>query len=466
MEQYDVFICHASEDKESLVRPLARALEGEHVAVWFDEFTLRPGDSLRRSIDIGLTRSRFGVVVLSRSFFAKGWPQRELDGLVAREMVEDRRLVVPIWHGVTTDDVCAFSPPLADVLAVRSDSGLDHVVSELMRVVRPKASPLIVARDILFDYGLEPPVVTDEWWLDMVAVSNWLSPWGFVPDCGEWGPWSFPLPDDSTAQGKGERIAWAALQMAWCDAAKEARLSQLTPPDQVLTFIESHPGLTETCHAYPHFLAAYMPQLTIPGLGGPFEEDFDTYLERDRSMHDGLSGARSGTALTTTGDTPGCSESIALHDPEFGNLKASHVACTFVQGELNGPPCRIYEYMDYAVWLLSAQGDSWLPQRVRAYLLEGMKQWPVWPWYDRFREDKEFGVSEYPGMGALCRALMEGTIVSGRELAEPEHADLLQRIMASCALLDLPESAEVLTERFVREGFIDAYMRDRKNTSS
>lgn len=66
---YDVFICHASEDKEDFVRPLAEALRQENVEVWYDEFTLRLGDSIRRSIDKGLKQSRFGLVVLSKGCF-------------------------------------------------------------------------------------------------------------------------------------------------------------------------------------------------------------------------------------------------------------------------------------------------------------------------------------------------------------------------------------------------------------
>ena len=76
---YDAFISHASEDKDSLVRPLAEALRDHHVEVWYDELSLQVGDSLRRSIDRGLAKSRFGVVVLSPAFFAKEWPQWELE---------------------------------------------------------------------------------------------------------------------------------------------------------------------------------------------------------------------------------------------------------------------------------------------------------------------------------------------------------------------------------------------------
>ena len=67
-KEYDVFISHASEDKEAVVRPLANALRQKGVRVWYDEFELKIGDSLRRKIDQGLSKSRFGIVVISRSF--------------------------------------------------------------------------------------------------------------------------------------------------------------------------------------------------------------------------------------------------------------------------------------------------------------------------------------------------------------------------------------------------------------
>jgi hypothetical protein len=68
---YDVFVSHASEDKAAVVTPLANALKQRGLSVWFDHFELRIGDSLRRKIDAGISRSRFGIVVLSPAFFAK-----------------------------------------------------------------------------------------------------------------------------------------------------------------------------------------------------------------------------------------------------------------------------------------------------------------------------------------------------------------------------------------------------------
>lgn len=133
--QWDVFIAHASEDKESFVRPLAEKLISQGLHVWFDEFTLRVGDSLRRSIDSGLGHSRFGIVVISPSFLAKEWPQRELDGLTSRE-ADGNKVILPVWHEIGFEEVRRSSPILADRLAVKSIDGLDRVVEELLRAIQ------------------------------------------------------------------------------------------------------------------------------------------------------------------------------------------------------------------------------------------------------------------------------------------------------------------------------------------
>lgn len=140
MAEWDVFISHASEDKEDFARPLAEGLRARGLKVWFDEITLTVGDSLRRSIDRGLAHSRFGIVVISPNFMRKEWTQKELDGLVGRE-VAGTKVILPVWHGVTTDEIRAYSPILADRFAVSSDKGLEHVISELMRAIRRSEEP-------------------------------------------------------------------------------------------------------------------------------------------------------------------------------------------------------------------------------------------------------------------------------------------------------------------------------------
>ena len=117
-EDWDVFISHASEDKDAFVRPLAQALAQLGVKVWYDEFTLEVGDSLSRSIDQGIAHSRFGLVVISEAFILKKWPARELQGLVARDIGGEQKVILPIRHGISTQAVLEFSPPLADTFAL------------------------------------------------------------------------------------------------------------------------------------------------------------------------------------------------------------------------------------------------------------------------------------------------------------------------------------------------------------
>jgi hypothetical protein len=131
---WDVFVSHASEDKE-FVRKLAVGLQDAGLRVWFDEFSLEAGDSLRRSIDNGLQASRYAVVVLSKNFFRKEWPQRELDGLVARDDGKSK-VIIPVWYQVTASEVRAHSLLLADKLSVEYSGSLDGVLSRLLRAIR------------------------------------------------------------------------------------------------------------------------------------------------------------------------------------------------------------------------------------------------------------------------------------------------------------------------------------------
>ncbi len=134
---YDVFISHASEDKAAFVKPLAEDLARLGVHVWYDEFALKLGDSLSRSIDKGLALSKFGIVVLSKAFLSKPWPEYELRGLVTREIGKDK-VILPVWHNVTRDDIMAFSPPLADKLALNTAiQSLSKITVDIVEVVRP-----------------------------------------------------------------------------------------------------------------------------------------------------------------------------------------------------------------------------------------------------------------------------------------------------------------------------------------
>jgi len=133
-KSHDVFISHASEDKDAFVRPLAEALTAKGVKVWYDEFVLKVGDSLRRSIDRGLADSRYGIVVLSTAFFAKNWPQYELDGLVTKENNSGEKVILPIW-----DEVAHYSLSLADKVALNTGLlTLAEIIDQLVEVILPE----------------------------------------------------------------------------------------------------------------------------------------------------------------------------------------------------------------------------------------------------------------------------------------------------------------------------------------
>lgn len=132
---FDVFISHASEDKDTIARPLYAALKARGFAVWFDEAELTLGDSLRRKIDDGLARCRYGIVILSPRFLEKNWPQKELDGLVALETQRGTKALLPIWHGVDSETLLKYSPTLVDRFAGDTRKGVDSLVAQIERVL-------------------------------------------------------------------------------------------------------------------------------------------------------------------------------------------------------------------------------------------------------------------------------------------------------------------------------------------
>lgn len=136
--EYDLFISHASEDKDDFVRPLAETLQEMGIKVWYDEFSLKVGDSLRRKIDSGLKNSRYGTVVLSEAFIKKEWTQYELDSLVAREM-NGHKMILPIWHKISKTEVINYSPNLADKVALNSStSTIQEIANQLADVLITK----------------------------------------------------------------------------------------------------------------------------------------------------------------------------------------------------------------------------------------------------------------------------------------------------------------------------------------
>jgi len=456
---HDVFICHAFEDKETFVRPLAEALLLENVAVWYDDFSLKLGDSIRRSLDKGLKQSRFGIVVLSKAFFEKKWPQYELDGLAEREMMGADIVILPIWHGVSHDDVMQYSPSLAGRKAVSSSKGINIVVNKILDVVHPQGSPLIMGRDILIKWGLTPPVITDQYWLEVVEASNRLPGYGpSIPETSSWSRWSFPLPEKGiNAKDWGERLAWTAMQMRWVKAADEIPITPLTPPDDVHDFIEQHAGLLETCLTFPDLVAEYAPQLTIRGFSGQLDSTFEKAYRQSLSEQKKARNRNSlgGAALTINGKSPLCDEMWALRHHNFGDYRPKYITAAYFNSEMFGPRVSPYEHTDNVFWLLSS-ASNWMPKKIHSFLLKGALDSPLWVWGPYTPNSG----GNWNNNGALWEALYktkEGRRFSWNKKIEE---DVTQRIRAAIDTLSLPDSPKELLDRFLGHSFIERWIQN------
>ena len=438
---HDVFICHASEDKDEFVRPLAESLRAHHLEVWYDEFALDVGDSLREAIDRGLAASRYGIVVLSPSFFRKRWPRRELNGLVAREMAEDRGMILPIWHHVDRDEVVAFSPPLADLRAAVSAAGMANVVGQLLKKLQPGGSPLVVARDILIEKGLSPPAVTDEWWLDIVELKEAQF---LYPNLNLGWRWIFPLPypEGSRAAERGANIAWAALQLNWAHDGRERRICQLTHPLLVHEYLREWPGLLECARANPATLALYAPQLTIPGFDDGFGEAFDALMSPQRTSS--CEAFRYGGADTVDGNPPLCGDFVAWRHPTYGNYTPDELSYEFVNGHDGSYSRQVFNGFQCLIWLLCEE-SRWMPEELRETLKRGFRERVSW-WVkeaSNYRDDALSVVYHRPrSRFSYTRALRAGlTALCVETLQE----------------LAIYEDAEEVAARFIEGAFLESY---------
>src|SRR5215212_5701755 len=132
MSQWDVFISHASPDKREFVLPLAELLRSRGVRVWLDKWAIGLGDSISASISEGLREARFGIVVLSKEFFARAWPKKELGALFAQESGGADR-IIPLWYQIEYAEVLEHAPLLADRMAACSEEGLQNIVERILQ---------------------------------------------------------------------------------------------------------------------------------------------------------------------------------------------------------------------------------------------------------------------------------------------------------------------------------------------
>lgn len=331
-------------------------------------------------------------------------------------------------------------------MAIRSSVGVEAVADSILKSLRPAGSALLIAHAELSELGephhWHPPLVTDDWWLDAIEVSGRSGVTGTLHGPIGGSRWSFPLPEAGAApRVRGHRLARAAAQMTWQQADEEHPISQITQPEEVLDFIDSHPGLADACIENPAYLLNYAPQLALPGVAGWLQELIDETWQkaRDRAEADEVD-PDSPEGLVALMEDVGY---LALRDVDIIRAEPPDAARTWVNGGFNKPLARAYEVIDYAGWLVSER-SLWLESSIRVALLDGIARWGVWPEWN-----ENIGHPE--------------TVTLLQRLDEPaQHLDEIQAVMrqrlsVTVRKLCLPETAETLVDSLLAAGFVDKY---------
>ncbi|MCH9742993.1 MAG: toll/interleukin-1 receptor domain-containing protein [Proteobacteria bacterium] len=131
------FISHDSRDKDELVRELAFELSKLLCLVWYDEYSLKVGDSLSENIERGLKETKKCVVILSPNFLNNtGWGKAEFDFIYQRELIENKNIFLPVWHNVGIQEVKNYNEKIAGRLGLNSAEGVPTLARKLAEVIK------------------------------------------------------------------------------------------------------------------------------------------------------------------------------------------------------------------------------------------------------------------------------------------------------------------------------------------
>ncbi|MDT0651301.1 hypothetical protein [Autumnicola edwardsiae] len=269
--------------------------------------------------------------------------------------------------------VAKFSPPLADKLAGTTQNGINSLLRDLIKKIKPEESPLVVAKKYLTELEVETPAISDEWWLDIIEYKEFLK----YPDLNSHKRWSFPLPhvDNDFGKFRGLNIASTVLQIDWSFEGEELNICPITNPEKIHQFISRWPGLYECARENPEILALYVPQLTIPGFDEGFEDVFDNLLEKKDGRSDIIFS--NGGLNTLSDNKPTCGNVIALRHPDFGNYTSRALARTYFYAHDTNYSRSNIDAFEGLVWLLSSD-SNWLPEKYRSTFLNGILDNDIW----------------------------------------------------------------------------------------
>lgn len=133
---YDVFLSHSSLDKEAFISDFSKKLSDMGLEVFEDVKVFKIGQSQTDMMNMGILNSRFVVVFLSANFIKSGWSDYEFKSFLNREINEERIVILPIWHGVSVEEVRQYNPYLVDKFALNTQKfSLDEIAEHINQVV-------------------------------------------------------------------------------------------------------------------------------------------------------------------------------------------------------------------------------------------------------------------------------------------------------------------------------------------
>lgn len=135
--EYDVFVSHANANKQSFVDSLYEQLNRLRIRIWYDSTEIDWGDGLKEKIQEGLSKCRFGIVILSPEFIDRKWTNQELTELLTRQNESREKVVLPLLYNLTVDEMKAQYPVLENIKArlVRNDEDAKDVVIDFARIL-------------------------------------------------------------------------------------------------------------------------------------------------------------------------------------------------------------------------------------------------------------------------------------------------------------------------------------------
>lgn len=105
MAEYDVFISHAHADKKQFVEELYKSFQKLGVKIFYDTDSIEWGDDWTRKIQDGLTKCRFGVIVISKDFYDRTWTEKELKSLLVRQNNDGESVILPVLYNTSVDEL-------------------------------------------------------------------------------------------------------------------------------------------------------------------------------------------------------------------------------------------------------------------------------------------------------------------------------------------------------------------------